>query len=111
MAITISSSSASIGVTEYFLNAGSTTASYSTTDTIVQVICDFVNMAAGDSYTLTLYDKIDGTNARPVYQVTLEGAQTVPLSTPAVLLDNWEVGIVKNAGTDRTIYYSVRKIT
>ncbi len=111
MAIAISSSSASIGTTEYFLNAGSTTASYSTTDTIVQVVCDFVNMAAGDEYQITLYDKVDGTNARNIYRVTLEGAQTIPLSTPAILLDNWEVGIKKIAGTDRTIYYSVRKVT
>lgn len=112
MAITITNDSASIGSTEYFLFGDSTTASYQTTDAVLQVFIDFVNMAAGDEYLVTIYEGAEGTNARTLYKATFVGAQTELWSSPAFIVGNkYEVSVDKIAGTDRTILWSLRTIT
>ena len=112
MAITITNDSATIGATEYFLASDSTTATYQTTDAILQVFLDVNAMAAGDEYLVKFYEKTDGTNARPFYQATLVGAQSELWTSPAFVVGNgWEVGVDKIAGTDRLIYWSLCKIS
>lgn len=112
MAITITNGNASISTTEYFLASASTTATYQTTDVILQVFLDLNAMAAGDEYLIKFYEKTDGTNARPFYQATLVGAQSELWVSPAFVVGNgWEVGVDKIAGTDRTIYWSLCKIS
>jgi hypothetical protein len=111
MPISIANDSASISTNEYFLLGDSTSSAYSTTDTVVQVVIDFAAMLAGDEYEVKIYDKVDGTNGRVMYYSYLNGVQANPLVTPSMLLDNWEVSIKRTAGADRTIYWSIRKIT
>lgn len=112
MAITITNNSATIGVTEYFLFANSTTASYQTADAILQVFIDFVNMIAGDEYLVKIYEGADVTNARVLYSATRVGVQSELFVSPAFVVGNkYEVSVDKIAGTDRIILWSLRSVT
>lgn len=110
-AITMTQDSASISTTEYFLASDSTTATYQTTDVVLQVYLDLGAMAAGDEYEIKIYEKVDGTNAEVIYRATLNGAQSQMWVSPAFILGvGWEVSLDKLAGTDRTIPWTLAKI-
>ena len=114
MSITIGpADAASIGSSEYFLASDSTSASYQTVDCVVQALIDLSNLAAGDQYEIKVYEKADGTNARIMYQATVTGAQSPPIfATPAFVVGTgWEVSVKKLAGTDRSIGWSLNKVT
>src|SRR5688572_25451103 len=110
-AITLTQDSATIGTTEYFLASDSTTATYQTSDVILQVYLDFGAMAAGDEYKIKFYEKADGTNAECFYEATVVGAQSLIWVSPAFVLGaGWEVSVDKIAGTDRLIPWTLAKI-
>lgn len=112
MAISITNNSASISTTEYFLFANSTTASYQTTDAILQVVIDFVNMVAGDEYLVTIYEGAEGTNARTLYKSTVIGVQTELWCSPAFVVGNkYEVSVDLIAGSARTVLWSLRTVS
>lgn len=113
MAITIGPpDSATIGTTEYFLASDSTTATYQTADCILQAQIDLTAMAAGDQYEIKVYEKVDGTNVKAIYRSTLTGAQTDAFVAPSFLVGNgWEVSVKKLAGTDRSIKWSLNRVT
>ena len=112
VAITITNDSATISTTEYFLFGDATTASYQTTDAILQVFIDFVNMVAGDEYLVKIYEGAEGTNARVLYQATLVGAQSELWVSPCFIVGNkYEVSVDRIAGTDRIVLWSLRTIT
>lgn len=113
MAITYTNDSASISTTEYFLASDSTSATYQTTDGIYQLFLDLSNLAAGDSYRFRLYEKYDsGGTTRLVEEWIFTGAQSKPgIFLPAFTLgEGWEFSGLRLAGSDRTIYWSIRKI-
>lgn len=111
MAITKSDGSATIGTTEFFLASNSTTQVAQTNDCIMQPFVDLANMAAGDQYQITVYEKINGGTQRSMFQSFATGAQPGPEDYPALILtDGWEVGVKKIAGTDRTIAWSLRQV-
>lgn len=110
-AITLTQDSATIGTTEYFLASDSTTATYQTTDVVLQVFLDFGAMAAGDEYEIKFYEKVDGTNAEVFYKASILGAQSKMWVSPSFILGvGWEVSLDKIAGTDRTIPWTLAKI-
>jgi len=112
MAITITSNSASISTTEYSLPNNSTTLTAQTDDVILQVWIDFANMASGDEYRIKIYEKINAGTARVVYDSTVEGAQSSPFVSPSLVVgEGWDVTVIKVAGTDRSIPWSLRKIS
>lgn len=113
MAINFTNNSATIGTTEYFLASNSTTATYQTTVCILQVWIDLGNMAAGDEYTIRLYEKVNGSAARLVESWTRAGAQSKPgFTVPTnVVGEGWEVSVQKVSGTDRSIGWSLREVT
>lgn len=112
MTIAITNDSALISTTEYFLFGDSTTASYQTTDAILQVFLDLNALAAGDEFLIKFYEKADGSNARPFYKSTVIGAQSDLWVSPSFLVGNgYEVSIDRIAGTDRTIPWSLRLVT
>lgn len=113
MPITIGpADSATIGTAEYFLASDSTVVAYQTTDCILQAFIDFNAMAAGDQYQVKVYEKVDGTNARPIYSAVLSGAQSAPFVTPAFVVGaGWEIGVTKLAGTDRSIAWSLNTVS
>ena len=112
MAITYTNNSASIGTTEYSIAVPGTPAPQ-TTDGVFQFYLDFANMAAGDQYRIRLYEKYDAAGTqRLIEEWILTGAQSKPmLAMPTFVLgEGWDVTVTKLAGTDRTIYWSIRKI-
>lgn len=113
MAITITSDSATIGATEYFLASDSTTATYQTTDCVLQAWIDLSNLAAGDEYTIRLYEKVNGSSALLVESWTRAGAEVKPgFTIPSTIVgEGWEVSVQKVSGTDRAIGWSLRTVT
>lgn len=114
MPITIGpADSATIGAAEYFLASDSAVATYQSTACILQAMLDLANLAAGDQYEFKLYEKVDGANARVVYQAVVTGVQSPPIfPMPAFIVGaGWEVSAKKLAGTDRVIGWSLNKVT
>lgn len=112
MAITITSDSATISTTEYFLGSDSTTATYQTLDCVLQVFIDFANMVAGDQYRVRVYEKINAGTARTVYDATATGVQTSPMVTPSLVVgEGWECSCIRTAGSDRTVLWSIRTVS
>jgi hypothetical protein len=111
VAITITSDSATISTTPYYLASDSTTATYQTSDLILQVYVDFANMVAGDAYRVRVVEKINASSARTVYEATVTGAQSGPLVTPSLIVgEGWEVEVTRTSGADRSIGWSLRTI-
>jgi hypothetical protein len=113
MAITYTNDSASISTTEYSLPGDAAGPTTQTTDGVFQVFIDFGNMAAGDQYRIRLYEKYDsGGTQRLVEEWILTNAQSKPMFViPSFVLgEGWDVTVLKLAGTDRTIYWSIRKV-
>ena len=76
MAITITSDSATIGTTEYFLASDSTTATYQTSDVVIQLFLDLNALAGGDTFVLRWYEKVNAGTARVFATTTFTNAQT-----------------------------------
>ncbi len=111
MAFSFTDNSATIGTTEFFLASNSTTKTSQTDDCLLTVTLDFVNMVAGDQYQIKIYEKIN-TNERTFVLAIVTGAQANPWVSPTLQMGNgWEVGITKLAGTDRSIGWTLRKLT
>ncbi len=103
--------SATIGTTEYSLPNNSTTLASITTDGAVQVLIDFANMTSTEGYTIKIKEKVtSGGTQRTVVESRLDGAQPGPWVSPVfIMMHGWDVTVTKNAGTDRSISWSIRK--
>ena len=107
--------SQTIGTAEYSMVAN-TTASVplsNTDDGFYQVFVDLSNLAAGDQFQVKLYEKVYNGSQGVAEVWTFTGVQAKPIFiTPGVLLvEGWDCTIKKIAGTDRTIYFSIRRVT
>lgn len=114
MPIVIITDSATIGTAEYSLPADTSTGvpTAQTDDCVLQAFIDFANMTAAESYDVKIYEKINAGTARVVYHASLVGVQANPFVSPALILgEGWDVTVDKIAGTDRSIAWSLRKVT
>ena len=112
MAISITSDSATIGTTEYSLPADSTTLAAQTDDCILQVWLKMDANAAGDTFELKVYEKVNAGTATVVYTTQYVGAQSQLIAIPSLIVgEGWDVTLKKIAGTDRAIAWSLRKIS
>lgn len=107
-------SSVSVGTTEYFCAAASTTqGSGQSTDGVYQLVLELNNLANGDEFRIRVWDAISsGGTARVMMEWTVAHAQSEPLyATPSlILLHKWDFSLTKLAGTDRSIAWSIRKV-
>jgi hypothetical protein len=116
MALSFTNNSASISTAEYSL-PGATTSGVPTSQTddcILQCCIDFGNMAAGDQYRVRLYEKYASAGTqRLVEEWIFTNAQSKPLFVmPSFFLgEGWDVTVLRTAGSDRTILWSLRKVT
>ncbi|HSW62176.1 MAG TPA: hypothetical protein VLH56_02475 [Dissulfurispiraceae bacterium] len=115
MAITFTNDFATISTSEYSLPADTTTGvpTSQTTDGVYQVMIDFGAMVAGDQYRVRLYEKSDsGGTQRLVEEWILTGAQSKPMFVmPSFVLgEGWDVTVLRLAGADRSIRWSLRSI-
>lgn len=112
MAITLVTGSAVIGTVEFFLASNSTTKTDQTDDAIHQDWIDFGAMLALDVYEWRLLEKVNLGTQRVVIVGRVVGAQGSPcVITGFVLAEGWEIGVRKISGADRTISWSLRKVT
>lgn len=113
MAITLVSDSATISTTEYWLASDSTTKVDQTDDCVLQVWLDFAAMVAGDRYKIRVVEKVNaGTQANAILEIIVDGVQANLVIIPSLIVgDGWEVGVIRMAGSDRTIAWSLRKLT
>jgi hypothetical protein len=112
MGIAFVNNSATISTTEYWLASNSTSKVDQTDDCILQVWIDFANMIAGDQYKVRLVEKINAGTQRTLFEAILTGAQAGPWISPSLIVgDGWEVGVIRLAGADRTVAWSLRKVT
>lgn len=112
MAISLTDDSATIGTSEHYLGADSTTPSDQTDDTILQCWIDFGAMAAGDVFEWRVVEKVNAGTQRTLHTGRVVGVQASPVVvTGLVLGDGWDIGVKKISGTDRSIAWSLRKVT
>lgn len=111
MALTTVQDSASISTTEYSLPADTTTGvpTSQTDDCMLQVSLRIASMAAGDRFRVRVYETI---NAGQVVVFDATIAAAVPsLVTPALVVSQgWDVTVIKEAGTDRTVHWKLEKL-
>lgn len=111
MALATQDNSATISTTEYFLASNSTTKTDQTTHCYLQVWIDFGALAAGDEYRVRIYEKVTPSSTqRVIAEAYVAGPQIGPWVSPSLhVRHGWEVGVVRTAGTDRTIAWSLRR--
>jgi len=114
MPITYTNDSATISTTEYSLPAKQAGPTSQTTVGVFQFFIDLANMDAGDQYQIRIYEKYDANGSqRLMEEWIVTGAQSKPLfPTPSFMLgEGWDITMKKLAGTDRTIYWSIRRVS
>lgn len=108
-------SSVSVSTTEYFLAAASTTqGAGQSTKGAYQLFLDLANLVNGDEFRIRAWDAISsGGTVRVAMEWTVAHAQSEPLwVTPTLLLfHKWDFSIIRLAGSDRTIAWSIRAVT
>ncbi len=114
MAITeYKTGTATISATEYSLVTPGTTLASDATDGVYQVFVDFINLASGDEYEVSVKEKAtSGGTQRTIFKATIAGVQGSPIwvSPSLILMHGWDVTIDKIAGTDRSISWSIRQV-
>ena len=106
-------SAVTVGATEVSVTAGGTTLQAQTSAGAYQLFVDPVtNMAKADNYRLRCYEKVlSGGVQRILWESELLGAQSDNFVSPVLnLMNGFDWGIKKIAGTDRAFSASVRKI-
>lgn len=114
MGISFTNNSATISTTEYSLPNNGTTLTPQTDDALLQAWIDFGAMVAGDEYEWKVYEKVNGSGAtqRVIASGRVIGAQANPVVIPTVIVgEGWDVTVKKITGTDRSIGWSLRKVT
>ena len=81
-----------------------------TDDYIVEGQISLQNMASGDTVVIKTYIAVDGTNQKQVDQITLTGAQTIPVvripSCTVAYNGKFRATITQTAGTLRSYPYT-----
>ena len=115
MAITqYASGNETVSTTEWSLTTDTSGPDVQTDDGMYQFWLDLNALAKGDLYIFRVYEKVlsSGTQ-RIVFQAFFANAQSEPIwvSPALILLHGWDATIVKSAGADASIDFSVRQIT
>lgn len=114
MAITQAfSGTESVSTTEWSLTTDTAGPDTDTTDGIFQIFLDLNALAAADVFELRVYEKVlSGSTQRRVYAARFADAQADPVwvSPSLILLHGWDATLIKIAGTDRSIDWSIRSV-
>lgn len=116
MAITqVFNNSATVSTTELDLTTNDTYSASTLNSTIgvYQLFLDLSNLATGDRFKITTYEKVRASSTvRVVDEVVYSGAQSEPIYvTPALtLMHGWTYTVQKLQGTDRVLEWSIRKV-
>ena len=105
--------SATISTVEYSLPNNSVTLATLTAAAIYQVFVDISNMVSGDSYRVTIYEAVQAAGTKRIaWTEVLNGAPSAPVwvSPSLLLMNGWDVTMIRLAGADRVIGWSIRSV-
>ena len=110
-----SSNTLSVSTTELSLVSGTSSLQSVTDDGVYQVFLDLNALAVGDSFTLRIKEKVHASATQRVAWAAIishaQGADGAVFVSPSLmLLHGWDITIIRTAGSDRTIPYSIRKV-
>ena len=106
-------SAVTISTTEISIVSGTSTLQTITVAGVYQLFVDGVtNMAKGDEFKIRIYEKVlSGGTKRVVFSASLSDVQSENFVTPTLILMNgWDMTIIKVGGTDRAFSASIRKV-
>lgn len=110
-----SSAGLTVSTTELSIVSGTSTLQTITTDGIYQAFLDLNALALGDSFEFKIYEKVAGASTKRVaFTATFNNAQgandAIWVSPSLVLINGWDMTLIKLSGTDRSIGYSIRSV-
>ena len=108
------SGTATVGTTELDLPTNTTTLTPVTDDGIYQLFIDFATLTANESYKIRIYEQVlAGSPMRLIDEVVIHGIQSEPVyvSPSLLLMHGWSFSLQKLLGTDRSISWSIRRIS
>lgn len=113
MAITYTNDNASISTSEYSCPADTTTGvpTSQTTDGVFQFFLDMTALAAGDQFRARLYEKTDSSGTQGIIEEWIfSGVQSKKcFASPSFILgEGWDFTLLRLAGADRSIRWSIR---
>lgn len=116
MSLTFTGNSATISTAEYSLPANTDVGvpTSQTTAGIFSFFLDLGNLAAGDSFRFRLYEKYDAAGTQRLAEEWIfSGAQSKPgfVTPPFTIGAGWDFTALKLSGSDRTIYWSIRRVS
>jgi hypothetical protein len=103
-----------VGTTEWSLTTDTAGPDVETSDGYFHLLLDLSALAAGDTFEVRLYEKVISSGSQLLVESwTFTGAQgtAVTIIPPVPLLHGWDFTILKKAGTDRSVTWSIRKGT
>jgi hypothetical protein len=107
------STGTSISTTEISLVSGTSSLQSITDDGIYQVFIEVSALAPNDEFTIAIKEKVyAAATQRIIHKPTLLGQQAEPIwvSPSLALIHGWDVTIIRVAGADRTLAWSIRKV-
>ena len=102
-----------VSTTEWSMTTDTAGPDADTTDGVFQLFVEVAALASTDEFRIRIYEKVRSAGTqRVVYDATLVGAQPGPFVSPSlILMHGWDMTIIKVAGTDRSIEWSIRQLS
>lgn len=107
--------SETVSTTEWSLTTDTAGPDVETSDGVFQCFLDLSALALGDTFEFRVYEKVQAADTQRVCLLATfsheQGADNAIWFTDAlVLMHGWDMTLKKNAGTDRAITWSIRKV-
>lgn len=103
----------SVTTTEWSLTGDDDSLAALTTAGVYQAFIDVNALVGADLFRIRIYEKVQaGDTQRVVYEAFIGGPQATPIwvSPALILMNGWDISLLRIAGSDRTITWSIRKI-
>lgn len=109
------SGSATIGTTEHSLVTNTSGPDVATAAGIYQLIVDFSTLALGDIFEITVYEKAQNSgstqNAVQTFIISHSQNDANPKFPALSLGIGWDITAKKSAGTDRSLAWSIARVS
>jgi hypothetical protein len=105
-------SAVTVGASEISIVSGTTSLQTIATAGVYQLWVDAGAMAKADEFRVRAYEKVlSGGTKKVFFEQSLSGVQSENFVAPTfILMNGWDMTIIKLAGTDRAFSASIRKI-
>jgi hypothetical protein len=103
-----------VSTTEWSLSTNTAGPDVDTNAGVYQAFIDLSALAAGDVFEFAVYEKaISGGTQRKVMVADFAGVQGSPVwvSPSLILVNGWDMTLIKISGTDRSIDFSIRRVS